>query len=126
MGDNRFKKMVIGEKLPDKDDPKYQKKYEEDVEAGRWFARVTKLDVLAARIQRFAEKHRRLFLAIVLGIILACFGLNVYRFSRAYGARREPKGTVRSQENILRGKQLLENSHTMIPIPQEDGTDKED
>ena len=54
MGDNRFKKMVIGEKLPDKDDPKYQKKYEEDVEAGRWFARVTKLDVLAARIQSFA------------------------------------------------------------------------
>ena len=79
MGDNRFKKMVIGEKLPDKDDPKYQKKYEEDVEAGRWFARVTKLDVLAARIQRFAEKHRGFFLATVFGIILFCFVLNVYR-----------------------------------------------
>ena len=124
MGDNRLKKMIVGEKMPDRDDPKYQKQYEEDIEAGRWFARITKLDVLAGHIQIFAEKHRRLFLAIVLGIILACFGLNVYRFSRAYGARREPRGTVRSQEEILREK-LLENSHTMIPIPHEDGTDKE-
>ena len=30
-----------------------------------------KLDVLAARIQAFAEKHRRLFLVIVFAIILA-------------------------------------------------------
>ena len=124
MGDNRLKKMIIGEKMPDRDDPKYQKRYEEDVEAGRRFARILKLDVLAGHIQLFAEKHRRLFLAIVFGIILFCFGLNVYRFSRAYGVRRESQGVVRSQEEILRGK-LLENSHTMIPIQQEDGTDKE-
>ena len=125
MGDNRLKKMIIGEKMPDREDPKYQKRYEEDVEAGRRFARILKLDVLAGHIQLFAEKHRRLFLAIVFGIILFCFGLNVYRFSRAYGVRRESQGVVRSQEEILRGK-LLENSHTMIPIQQEDGTDKED
>ena len=124
MGDNRLKKMIIGEKMPDRDDPKYQKRYEEDVEAGRRFARILKLDVLAGHIQLFAEKHRRLFLAIVFGIILFCFGLNVYRFSRAYGVRRESQGAVRSQEETLRGK-LLENSHTMIPIQQEDGTDKE-
>ena len=124
MGNNRLKKMIIGEKMPDREDPKYQKRYEEDVEAGRRFARILKLDVLAGHIQLFAEKHRRLFLAIVFGIILFCFGLNVYRFSRAYGVRRESQGAVRSQEEILRGK-LLENSHTMIPIQQEDGTDKE-
>ena len=124
MGDNRLKKMIIGEKMPDREDPKYQKRYEEDVEAGRRFARILKLDVLAGHIQLFAEKHRRLFLAIVFGIILFCFGLNVYRFSRAYVVRRESQGVVRSQEEILRGK-LLENSHTMIPIQQEDGTDKE-
>ena len=125
MGDNRFKKMVIGEKLPDKDDPKYRKRYEDDVEAGRRFARATKLDVLAARIQRFAEKHRHFFLATVFGIILFCFVLNIYRFSRAYKARQESPGAVTTQEEVLR-ERLLENSHTMIPIPQEDGTDKED
>ena len=125
MGENRLKKMIIGEKMPDKNDPKYQKQYEEDVEAGRRFARILKLDVLTGYIQIFAEKHRRLFLAIVFSIILFCLGLNIYRFSHAYSARRESQGAVRSQENILRGKRLLENSHTMIPIPQEDGTDKE-
>ena len=93
MGNDRFKKMVFGEKLPDRDDPKYRKKYEEDVEAGRRFARITKLDVLAARIQRFAERNRGFFLATVFGIILFCFVLNVYRFSRAYKARQEsPRG----------------------------------
>ena len=67
MGNDRFKKMVFGEKLPDRDDPRYRKKYEEDVEAGRRFARITKLDVLAARIQRFAERNRGFFLATVFG-----------------------------------------------------------
>ena len=124
MGENRLKKMIIGEKMPDKNDPKYQRQYEKDVEAGRRFARILKLDVLTGYIQIFAEKHRRLFLAIVFSIILFCLGLNIYRFSRAYGVRRESQGVVRSQEEILRGK-LLENSHTMIPIQQEDGTDKE-
>ena len=125
MGKDRFKKMVLGEKLPDKDDPRYRKKYEEDVEAGRRFARITKLDVLAARIQRFAERTRGFFLATVFGIILFCFVLNVYRFSRAYKARQESPGAVTKQEELIR-ERLLENSHTMIPIPQEDGTDKED
>ena len=125
MGENRLKKMIIGEKMPDKNDPKYQRQYEKDVEAGRRFARILKLDVLTGYIQIFAEKHRRLFLAIVFSIILFCLGLNIYRFSHAYSARRESQGAVRSQEETLRGKRLLENSHTMIPIPQEDGTDKE-
>ena len=125
MGNDRFKKMVFGEKLPDRDDPRYRKKYEEDVEAGRRFARITKLDVLAARIQRFAERNRGFFLATVFGIILFCFVLNVYRFSRACKARQESSGAVTTQEELLR-ERLLENSHTMIPIPQEDGTDKED
>ena len=92
--------------------------------AGRRFARITKLDVLAARIQRFAERNRGFFLATVFGIILFCFVLNVYRFSRAYKARQESSGAVTTQEELLR-ERLLENSHTMIPIPQEDGTDKE-
>ncbi|MBQ3736487.1 MAG: hypothetical protein II855_06090 [Candidatus Methanomethylophilaceae archaeon] len=124
MGDNKLKKMIVGEEIPDRDDPKYRKRYEEDVEAGRRFARFLKLDVLAGHVELFAQKHRRLFLAIVFGIILFCFGLNVHRFSRAYRARQEHPGAVRSQEEVLRGR-IPENTHTMIPIPQEDGTDKE-
>ena len=35
--------MIIGEKMPDKDDPKYKKRYESEVEAGRKTAKVRKL-----------------------------------------------------------------------------------
>ena len=33
-----WKKMILGEKMPDKDDPKYQDRYEKEVDAGRKFA----------------------------------------------------------------------------------------
>ena len=50
----RLKKMILGEKMPDKNDPEYREKYEKDVEAGRKFAKATRLDRLAGHIQRFA------------------------------------------------------------------------
>ena len=120
----KWKNIILGEKMPDKDDPKYREKYEKDVAAGRRFARATKLDLLAARIQSFAEKHRRLFLVIVFGIILFCFGLNVSRVARAYRLHREAPGAVRTQEEVLKEK-INENANTITSIPQNDGTDKE-
>lgn len=42
-----WKKLFVGEKMPDKDDPKYKQRYENEVNAGRKFARMMKLDVLA-------------------------------------------------------------------------------
>ena len=39
-----WKKMIMGEKMPDKDDPKYRDRYEREVDAGRKFARATKID----------------------------------------------------------------------------------
>ena len=37
MNTKGFKQMLIGEKMPDKDDPKYKERYERDVRAGRKF-----------------------------------------------------------------------------------------
>ena len=62
----KWKNIILGEKMPDKDDPKYREKYEKDVEAGRKFARATRIDRLAGHVQRFAEKHRGVFLGIVM------------------------------------------------------------
>ena len=42
-----WKKLFVGEKMPDKNDPKYKQRYESEVNAGRKFARMMKLDVLA-------------------------------------------------------------------------------
>ena len=56
--------MVFGEKMPDKDDPKYKERYKKEVAAGRKAARLLKLDKAAGGVQRFACKHPRWFLAI--------------------------------------------------------------
>jgi hypothetical protein len=46
-----WKKMILGEQMPDKDDPKYRQRYEKEVNAGRKFAIVTGIDKLAATVQ---------------------------------------------------------------------------
>lgn len=45
-----WKKMLIGEKMPDKDDPQYKQRYEDEVNAGRKFAQMTKIDKVAGKI----------------------------------------------------------------------------
>ena len=37
-----FRRMLFGEKMPDKNDPKYKERYERDVDAGRRFAKATR------------------------------------------------------------------------------------
>ncbi|MDD4453827.1 MAG: hypothetical protein WC145_03310 [Aliarcobacter sp.] len=121
----KLRNMILGEKMPDKDNPKYREKYEKDVEAGRRFARATRIDRLAGHVQRFAEKHRGLFLGIVMAIVLGCLALNVRNFSRAYRLRMQQKEAVQSgPDMVLKG---IRNSHTMIPIQdKEDGKAQQD
>ena len=57
----------MGEKMPDKDDPQYKEQYERDVDAGRRFAKWSKLDKFAAKVQEFANKHTKAFLIIEVG-----------------------------------------------------------
>jgi hypothetical protein len=107
-----LKKMILGEKMPDKDDPKYREKYEKDVEAGRRFARATKIDSLAGHIQKFAAKHGKLFLAIVFGFVIACFALNIYHLARAYKHKKKPDSATQMQEERLK-ERMLENDRTI-------------
>ena len=79
-----FRRMLFGEKMPDKNDPQYKERYERDVEAGRRFARATRIDKTAARVQRFADMHRTLFLAIVFGFVAAALAWNIYRLAVVY------------------------------------------
>lgn len=61
-----FRRMLFGEKMPDKNDPKYKDRYEREVSAGRKFAQATRIDKAAAKVQGFANAHRILFLVIRL------------------------------------------------------------
>ena len=58
MNTKGFKQMLIGEKMPDKDDPKYKERYERDVRAGRKFAKMCRIDKAAAKVQKFADLHK--------------------------------------------------------------------
>lgn len=69
--------MIMGEKMPDKNDPKYKERYEREVEAGRKFADAVGISWLAARIDRFGRQHRSLFLVLTFGIVILFFLLNV-------------------------------------------------
>ena len=121
-----LRKMILGEKMPSKDDPKYRETYERDVEAGRKFAKRTRLDRLVGHVQKFADRHSGLFLGIVLAIVVGCFVINAYHFTKAYQLRKAQTESARSPEESIR--EALDNAHTMIPIQEseEDGTVQED
>ncbi len=121
-----LRKMILGEKMPSKDDPKYRETYERDVEAGRKFAKRTRLDRLVGHVQKFADRHSGLFLGIVLAIVVGCFVINAYHFTKAYQLRKAQTESTRSPEESIR--EALDNAHTMIPIQEseEDGTVQED
>ena len=78
--------MLFGEKMPDKNDPKYKERYERDVDAGRRFAKATRIDKAVAKVQGFANAHRTLFLVIVFGFAssgngIRCFPYRMYEDS---------------------------------------------
>ena len=64
-----LKRMLFGEKMPDKDDPQYKERYEREVQAGHKFAKATRIDQAAAKVQGFANAHRTLFLVIVFTFV---------------------------------------------------------
>ena len=113
--------MLVGEKMPDKDDPKYRQRYEEEVKAGRRFARTLKLDVLAVKVQQFANTHTRLFLALVFGFILLCFGFNIYRMVMVYNHQQSTQSATERQEQLMRQRRkkvnnAINNAHTILPV----------
>lgn len=103
-----FKKMLFGEKMPDKNDPQYRERYEKEVGAGRKFAKTMRIDRLAVCIQSFANNHRRTFLCLVFGFVILSFGFNLYRIVRA---SRTSDGNATATQ---RQEQMLERRHQKL------------
>lgn len=97
-----WKKLIMGEKMPDKNDPRYRERYEKEVSAGRKVARFLKIDKAAAATQRFADRWPKLFLGIVFGIVIFCFVLNVYRLSQVATKANDFQTAVEKQERIYK------------------------
>lgn len=107
-----IKKVILGEKMPDKEDPKYKERYEREVEAGRKAARFLKLDKAAFHLQKWAQKHSGLFFFLVLLFVVATLFLNIYRIATATRTPRPTVTAVQKQEEKLR-KNGIDNRHTI-------------
>lgn len=94
--------MLFGEKMPDKNDPKYKERYERDVQAGRKFARATRIDKAAAKVQGFANVHRTLFLVIVFSFVLGGLVWNIYRLTVVYRHHPSRRTATEMQDSLLR------------------------
>lgn len=103
-----WKKLIMGEKMPDKNDPRYKERYEKEVSAGRKVARFLKIDKAAAATQRFADRWPKLFLGIVFGIVIFCFVLNVYRLSQVATKANDYQTAVEKQESIYKERRQLQ------------------
>lgn len=99
-----WKKLIFGEKMPDKDDPKYKAQRESGVKAGRETAKVLGVDKAAAKVQHAALKYPKIFLGVVFGFVVICLGYNVYRMVCVYNCPRTPQTAVERQDALFRQK----------------------
>lgn len=106
-----WKRMILGEKMPDKNDPQYKERYEKEVATGRKFAKWSKLDKLAGRVQRFACAYPKWFLAIVFSIVIACFSLNIYRIVQVCNHKdsKQTATVTQHQEKLLKERHVIKN-----------------
>lgn len=114
-----FRRILLGEKMPDKNDPQYKERYERDVNAGRKFAKATRIDRLAARIQRFADNNKILFLVIVFSLVLGTFTFNIYRLVKTYRNGQGVESVTDRQENLLRERSKEVMKQTVKPQQRE-------
>ena len=115
-----WKKFIMGDKMPDKDDPQYKERYEQDVAAGRKFAKWSKLDKFAAKVQHFANNHTKASLIIVFGFIILSFSMNIYRMGRVWSYNKESRSAVQQQDELLKQRRhklqrTISSAHTMPP-----------
>ncbi|MDD5862626.1 MAG: hypothetical protein PUD15_08770 [Prevotella sp.] len=83
----KLKKVVFGEPMPDKNDPKYKERYEKEVAAGKKFGDRIGLPKAGAFIQRWATAHKTAFLVISFGTVIFCVAMNLIAVIRAYNAQ---------------------------------------
>ena len=107
----RLKNIVIGEPMPDKNDPKYRERYEREVEAGKKFAQKSGISWGARKVQEVGQTNKVAFLACVFGFVLVCFALNVFRLLDAYQQKGKIHAVaVERVDSALKSRQHVEES----------------
>ena len=107
-----LRRMLLGEPMPDKNDPKYKERYERDVAAGAKFAEATGLAWLGRHYVAWAEKSKKLFFVIVLTIMTLFVIGNFYRFAVHVNGN-----AVETQRSVL--KSIKDNKSKGLGLKQE-------
>ena len=95
-----WRKLIFGEKMPDKDDPKYKERYEREVEAGRKTCRFLRLDKAAAAIQRFATGNPKFFLTLIFSVVVFCFSYNIWTVYRVLNSSHKEQPTATQVQEL--------------------------
>ena len=100
-----WKKLIMGEPMPDKEDPKYKAQYEKEVATGRKVAEKLHLSKPFIKAQEFANKYPAAFLTLVFGFVTFCLCMNIYRMADAWHNRpKEPMTATEVQEQLIRAR----------------------
>lgn len=123
-----WKKMIIGEEMPDKDDPKYKQRYETEVDAGRKFAKTVGIDKLAAKVQYFAINRKKTFLTLFLAFLALLSGLMIFRIATVINTERTNQTATERQEEAVRNRRqkyekIINSMHCMPPNCLKSGKD---
>ena len=105
-----IKKILLGEPMSDKNDPKYKERYEQEKRAGETFSQKVKLNYVMRSIQLWANNHRVGFLVIVFGIVITCFAINVFNLIRCLSASQE-RGRRTAVEQVDKALQQQRQQH---------------
>lgn len=107
---NGFKKMLFGEKMPDKNDPKYAERYKKEVALGQEFARKLRLDKLGAYLQKWCENHVRAYIIILFAFVIAGYLLVFFRLGTLIKNNPNSTRTINYQEYVHKGHEPNENN----------------
>ena len=99
-----IKKILFGEKTPDKDDPNYRKLREKSEAAGFKTSNILGLDKATAAVQSFAERHRTLFFGFLLALCVLMAAAHINRFQHAWKYRNSHSSAVERQRQELHFK----------------------
>lgn len=99
-----IKKILFGEKTPDKDDPNYRKLRKQSEAAGFKTSKFLHLDKATAAVQRFAERHRTLFFGFLLALSIVIASAQIRRIQYAWHHRNSHSTAVERQREELHFK----------------------
>lgn len=99
-----FRRIFVGEPMPDKDDPKYHERREREMEAGRRFAEAVGLARLGCWLCGVADSNRKVFMGVMLSLIMLFFLGNVWRIASHSGSTTRKGYSVEMQDSLFRNR----------------------